>query len=134
MPIESLRDYLPVVEKHGFMKRVSAEVDRDWEIGAVIREIYETLPAENRYGVYFEKVKGSQFPFVVGIVGPTRETAALVLEAPQDKLMGKMLNAFEHPIEPVIVAEGPCQENVLTGDQVDLNLFPFPTYSAGSHK
>ncbi len=131
MPIESLRDYLPVVEKHGFMKRVTAEVDRDWEIGAVIRNIYETVPAENRYGVYFERVKGSQFPFVVGIVGPTRETAALVLEAPQDKLMGKMLNAFEHPIEPVIVAEGPCQENVLTGDQVDLNLFPFPTYSAG---
>ena len=35
------------------------------------------------------------------------------------------------PVSPVVVAQGPCQQNVLSGDEADLMKFPTPLIHAG---
>jgi UbiD family decarboxylase len=39
-----------------------------------------------------------------------------------------VLAACEHPLEPVVVNDGPCQENVFKGDEVNLDIFPIPKW------
>ena len=40
MAYRDLREYLKVLEKKGKLKRVKKEVDKDWEIAAVCRQLF----------------------------------------------------------------------------------------------
>ena len=41
MAYRDLREYVATLEKHGKLKRVTKEVDKDWEIAAVCRQVLE---------------------------------------------------------------------------------------------
>ena len=48
MPYRDLREYLNVLEEKGLLCHVTAEVDKDWEISAVCRQTFRTIPQERR--------------------------------------------------------------------------------------
>ena len=58
MPYNSLRPYLQVLEERGLFRWVDKEVDKDWEIGSVVRMIFRAMQEENRYGIGFRNIKG----------------------------------------------------------------------------
>jgi 2,5-furandicarboxylate decarboxylase 1 len=49
---------------------------------------------------------------------------ALSLDCEPKDVSAKVLRALENPIPPVQVKEGPCQDVVILGDEVDLTRFP----------
>ena len=56
MAHESLRPWLQVLEQQGMFKWVDKEVDKDWEIGAVLRMIFRAMDEDNRYGIGFRNI------------------------------------------------------------------------------
>ena len=57
MPYDGLRPYLDVLEQQGRMRWVDKEVDKDSEIGAIVRMIFRAMPEDKRYGIGFRNIK-----------------------------------------------------------------------------
>ena len=61
-----LRSLIKVLEEKGRLHRVRAEVDKDWELSCIARQVaYQ--PAAKRYGLVFEKPKGFDIPVAVNL-------------------------------------------------------------------
>ena len=74
MAFDGLRPYLQVLEQQGLMRWVDKEVDKDWEIGSVVRMIFRAMDEDKRYGIGFRNIKG--FPggrVVAGVVAASRQ-------------------------------------------------------------
>ena len=69
MAYRDLRTYLAVLEEKGKLKRVKKEVDKDWEVAAVCRQLFYKLPPERRPGLLFENIKGFDMPIAAGVLG-----------------------------------------------------------------
>lgn len=132
MAYRDLRSYLAALEEKGKLKRVKKEVDKDWEIAPVCRQLFYKFPHEKRPALMFENVKGFNIPVVAGVLGASREIYALGLET--DSVEGinrKWDHALEKPIPPRIVKEGPCKENIWMGEKVDILKLPVPVWTVG---
>lgn len=132
MAYPDLRAYLATLQERGKLKRVRKEVDKDWEIAAVCRQLFYKLPPERRPALMFENVKGYDVPVVAGVLGASRQVYAIGLES--DSVEGinrKWDQALEKPIPPRIVKEGPCKQNILVGDKVNILKLPVPTWTVG---
>src|ERR1043166_9301286 len=132
MAYRDLREYLKVLEEKGKLKRVRKEVDKDWEIAAVCRQLFYKLPDERRPAVMFENVKGFKIPVVAGALGASREIYAVGLETDSvEGIKRKWDRALEKPLPPRIVKEGPCKENIRMGEKVDILKLPVPVWTVG---
>ena len=132
MAYRDLRDYVAALEKHGKLRRVTKEVDKDWEIAAVCRQLFKKIPPARRPAVVFENVKGFDIPVVAGVLGASRDIYALGLETEGvEGINRKWDNALENPIPPRLVKQAPCKENILHGKDVDITKLPVPTWTVG---
>lgn len=137
MPFVDLREWLSALEKAGELQRIGVEVDWDLEAGAIVRRICET----DGPAVLFEKIK--DYPKGFRLLGaPMAQSRrhryarlAIALDLPPDSSVKEITESYlkrrKHPIPPVRVSSAPCQENVLTGDEVDLLKFPVPVIHGG---
>lgn len=137
MPYNDLREWLDVLESAGELVRVGAEVDWNLEIGAVVRRICET----DGPAVLFENIK--DYPGGFRVLGAPMSMSrrnryarlALALDMPVQagvrELTEEYLRRRRERVRPELVPAGVCQENVLAGDDVDLNLFPVPLIHGG---
>ena len=145
MTYTDLRQFLKALEEKGLLKRVTAEVDPELEISAIMdRLIKEGGPA-----VVFEKVKGHSTPIVANLYG-TRERVAEGLGVTEEEFreIGEFIALLQRPkppegiwdtikklpfygkaltLGPKTVGSGPCQEVVLTGDDASLDALPIIT-------
>jgi len=132
MPYDSLRPYLQVLEQRGLMRWVDKEVDREWEIGTVIRMIFRGMAEKDRYGIGFRNVKGCPGGKVIaGAIGASREMIATALQCDPNPqaIADKIQHGLNNPIPPVIVKTGPCKEVILKGAEIDLTKFPIPVWT-----
>jgi len=58
LPYRDLREYLARLDETGNLWKIKTEVDKDWEIAAVARRVFQKVPEERRKGLLFENVKG----------------------------------------------------------------------------
>jgi UbiD family decarboxylase len=124
MAFEDLRNFIDYLESRGELTRVEEEVDARYEIGAICRMALDRrAPA-----LFFSRVKGSSIPIVTNLVA-SRERYAMALESTPDKLHEDWVKRVERFVEPILVEHGPCQENVLLGDDVDLGRLPVPIWN-----
>lgn len=131
MPYNDLREYLMALEENGLLHKVSKEVDKDWEIAATARVLFQKVPAVRRPAIMFENVKGSSVPVVAGVLGASRLVYALALETQINNISQRWTEAQNHPIEPVLVGTGSCKENILKGQELDMGKFPVPVWTVG---
>src|SRR3989449_10860542 len=139
-PAAALRDWIALLEREGELVRVSAEVDPHLEVTEIVdRTVKAGGPA-----LLFEHPKGSSHPLLINQFGTERrmclafgverldDVAArledvLEMQPPQgliDKVKGlKKLKSIADSM-PRTVSRAPCQEIVLTGDDIDLGLLP----------
>ncbi|MDP2726393.1 MAG: UbiD family decarboxylase [Dehalococcoidia bacterium] len=135
--INDLRSCISALESQGLLRHVAAEVDHTWELSAIMRWVYIGYPEDQRYAVVFDRVKGYDIPVVVGAIGGSYKTYAACLgidpKQPRAKVMNdvreRWAKALDNPIEPVLVKSGPCKENILKGDQVNIHKFPIPVWT-----
>ncbi|MBI4331315.1 MAG: UbiD family decarboxylase [Chloroflexi bacterium] len=137
MAYRDFREFLKALEQKGLLRHVSAEVDKNWEISAVVRWIYQGYAERNRFAVRFDNVKGYSIPVVVGAIGGSYRTYAVALGIDPDKprpevmaaIRARWAKAVDRPVKPEHVNSGPCQENVLKGGEVNLHRFPAPVWT-----
>jgi 4-hydroxy-3-polyprenylbenzoate decarboxylase len=139
-PPKDLRDWIVLLEREGELVRVPVEVDPDLEI----TEIADRTVKDGGPALLFENVKGSELPLLINQFG-TERRMALAFDAPTlDAVAQKLADVVEmQPPQgllekvrglkklksiadsrPKSVGKGACQEIVLTGDDVDLDLLP----------
>ena len=131
MGYRNFRDFVAVAEQQGLLRRVQQSVDPSWEPACLIKWAFQALSDEERFGLLFDNVEGSEFSLCTGALGATRRTYALALDVEPDQVNPCWENALVNPIEPVTIDKAPCQEVVLTGDEARLSLLPVPTWTPG---
>lgn len=146
-PFRDLHEFAAACEKRGWLKRISAPVSPYLEI-AEITDRVSKMPGGGP-ALLFENVEGSSFPVLTNTMG-SMERICLALGVDHldqigqrikeltklpgpggglfDKLgQGLKLLDVAKATAPRIVSRAPCQEVVLTGDQVDLYRLPILT-------
>lgn len=107
--------------------RVKREVDPHFEVTGVLAK----LEKERQFPVViFDKVKGSSLPVVTNVHADARRLFRAI--GLKNGTLADFIREYaareDQPIEPVIVKEGPVQEVVLTGNDVDVTRLPILTY------
>jgi UbiD family decarboxylase len=131
MAYKDLREFLSKLEAAGRLHRVTKPVDKDWEIAAVSKVVFDTVSEPERPALLFERVQGFDIPVVTGALGASRAIYCLALECEPSDVQRKWAEAGLHPIAPRKVASGPAQEKVWLQDQADLTRLPIPTWTVG---
>ena len=142
MHFKDIRQFIEFLDERGDLKRITAKVDSDLEITEITdRTIKSGGPA-----LLFENVAGSDAPVAINLMGTHQRTAwALGVEniddltsrvrkllglaqGPPSGLMGKVRVLGDlvsvARTQPKIVRRAPCQDVVVTGEDVDLNILP----------
>lgn len=136
--IRDLRDYLDQLERLGELNRVKEEVHWRLELTAIVamaNRLDDKIPL-------FEKIKG--YPEGVRVVGdPYRGShgaihrrIAISLGMDPDisyqDYVEEFLDRLDHPIRPIVVDRGECQEVVHLGDDADVfKYIPVPYIHEG---
>ena len=132
MPAKDLREWIDDLEERNDLKRITAEVDWDEEIGAITREISSQFgPA-----LLFENIKGHRQTFCRRLFTNgtgTRERVCRLLGVSEKtsyrELVSIFKDRFSKPVKPLTVSKGPVKENIVKGDAVDLFQFPVPKWN-----
>jgi 4-hydroxy-3-polyprenylbenzoate decarboxylase len=139
-PVSDLRDWIALLEREGELVRVSAEVDPDLEI----TEITDRTVAVGGPALLFENVKGSRHPLLINQFGTEKRMCMAFGVESLDDVAAKLESVLEmQPPQGLVdkvrslaklksiadsmpkdVSKAPCQEVVLTGDDVDLDALP----------
>lgn len=127
-----LRDWLEAVENQGELERIRG-ANWDLEMSSIVELIYRE-GKDPKPAILFDEItdypKGYRTLF--GTLGsPWRIAKALSLPENVNSRMQVHDNWHNkvkdiHPILPRLVRSGPVQENILTGDDIDILKFPSP--------
>jgi 4-hydroxy-3-polyprenylbenzoate decarboxylase len=140
----STSEFVKALEKRGWLKRISEEVDPYLEITALA----EPLMKSGGPALLFEKVKGASCPLAINLFGsPERMALALGVED-LEEIAARLKNLMEMDLPqglwpkllavlpklkelkafgPKRVKSAPCQEVVLEGEAASLDLLPILT-------
>jgi 2,5-furandicarboxylate decarboxylase 1 len=124
MAYQSFRGFLARLEAEGEIAHVEPEVDLTYEIGAIC---FKTLRARGP-ALVFDRPRGGGFPLAVNLFA-SRRRYALAIEAEPERMHATWAERLARPIPPVLVDDGPCHENVLVGEDVDLYRLSVPTWN-----
>ncbi len=131
MAFKDVREFIESLEKTGDVVRIKQEMDWDLEVGAIGRRAYEIRgPA-----VLFETIKDYPGHAIFnGSLGTFRRLAIAMGLDPETsvyEIYKEYERRISQPIEPTLVSDGPCKENVMRGNEVDLYRFPAPYIHQG---
>ncbi len=132
MVFNDMREFCQALDKSGDLVHVTEEVDWELEAAAITRRSNESLgPA-----VFFEKIKDYPDGYrILGGVQATYRRVAVSLGLPPDTPVPTIYREYEereqNPVKPVAVSTGPCKQNKMLGDEVDLCQFPVPLIHDG---
>ncbi|MFO7739479.1 MAG: phenylphosphate carboxylase subunit beta [Desulfatiglandaceae bacterium] len=125
--MKDVRDYIAECEREGELLRIKAEVDWDLELSHIAKL------NEERKGpaLLFEKVKDYTSPVLTSTC-TTTERLALIMGMPKSSslvdLMREWVKKGETRIPPKMFKTGPCKENIMKGNDIDLFKFPVPKF------
>ncbi|MDF2179070.1 4-hydroxy-3-polyprenylbenzoate decarboxylase [Aliiglaciecola sp. CAU 1673] len=146
MKYKDLRDFIGQLEKQGELKRVSIEIDPVLEM----TEIADRTLRAGGPAILFENPKGFDIPVLANLFGTPKRVAMGMGQESVEALreVGKLLAYLKEPEPPkgfkdlwdklpvfkqVLnmpakeVSKAPCQQVILSGEQVDLTRLPIQT-------
>lgn len=127
MIYKDLREFVEKLKLEGELAEISAEVDWRYEIGGIVRKNLDLKgPA-----LLFEKIKDYHIPFFTcGVSTYPRLSLALGLSGHKtlEEIISEFRKRIKKPVKPQKVVTGPCKENILKRDEVDLLSFPVPLW------
>ena len=131
MGFMDMREWMRRLDKEGELRRITAEVDWDRELGAITRRVLEKKgPA-----LLFERIKGYRSGrctklLTSGLGGRAR--LALALGFPKDvsnaELVQHVMRKNREAVPPRIVGAGPVKDVVVRGAAIDQAEFPVPRW------
>lgn len=123
MAFADFRDFLSALRDNNELIEVDRLVSLDLEVGKALRK----SASKNGPAIIFNK-NGTPYPLVGGVYN-SRSKALIAFQATEENVFDKILYGLNNPIPPVLIDKGPCQENVISQDLVDLSQLPIPKYS-----
>ncbi len=146
MQYRDLRDFIAALEECGELQRISAEVDPNLEI----TEICDRTLRAGGPALLFENPRGHSIPLLGNLFGTPRRVALGmgVEDVTALREVGELLAFLKQPdppksvrdawsklpifkqimnMAPKVVKTAPCQQHILTGEQVDLSMLPVQT-------
>lgn len=132
MAFKDNREYISALKQAGEVVFIEKEVDWDLEAGAIVRRAQELrTPAP-----FFLKIKDYPEGYrILGAPYASYRRAAIAMGLDPDVhpsvIIEEFSNRLENPIKPIIVKNGPCQDNVILEDDVDVYKFPAPMIHDG---
>jgi UbiD family decarboxylase len=131
MAFKDLREWIDKLEAEGEIKRITAKVDWDQEIGGILRK----LQGARGPAVLFENIKDyEETPsrkLLAGVLSSRKRLALLLglsTAASYKDMIQLLRKRFAEYIKPVTVQDGPVKENIVKGKDVDLFQFPVPKW------
>lgn len=141
-----LRDFLSQLEAKNDLKRIHLEIDPRLEM----TEISDRILRANGPALLFEKTKGYQLPVLTNLFGTVERIAFAMGQKDINDLreLGKFLALLKEPepprglkdtwqklpllkqilnSNPKILKKGICQQNVISGNDVNLDMLPIQT-------
>jgi 3-polyprenyl-4-hydroxybenzoate decarboxylase len=133
MPLNDLRAYIAQLEQAGEIQRIEQEVQPVLEVGAIIRRSYELrAPAPlflNLRGYPGHRILGAP----IGLSHDKNRSFArfaismdMASDSSPMEIINEYIRRLAKPIKPVMVERGPCKENIVLGEDIDLQGFPVP--------
>ena len=126
VPYDDLRGYLRLLEDSGMLKRITAEVDLDGELGAIAyRDLVRDGP-----GLLFENVKGYPGMPLAANIMYREDQLALALNGEPDwaDLRDIIHEGMRNRMAANEVPSGPVKDVKIMGEDVDLDLLPTPLW------
>jgi UbiD family decarboxylase len=131
-----LRGWLRLVENHQGLKRISAPVDTDEELGAIT---YLATRQEAAPALLFENLAGDQTGsrILTNMLGASKERYALAVgldpRLSTSEMISETRKIMKRSIPATRIAKelAPVNEVVLTGDEIDMTKFPVPKFWPG---
>lgn len=143
MQYKDLRDFIEKLEQQGELKRISQEIDTDLEM----TEIADRTLRAGGPALLFENPKGKNIPVLANLFGTPERVAMGMGQSSVAALreVGKLLAYLKEPEPPKgikdlwdklpvfkqvlnmpvkVVKNAPCQQQIITGDDVDLTALP----------
>ncbi len=119
-----LQQHLARLDAEGLLTRIDRPICKDTEIHPLVRwQFLGGFPADQRRAFLFTHVKGARgetydIPVVVGALAASDRIYALGMGVPVEALGEVWIKAIADPIEPQYVDAAPCQQVVITGDEL----------------
>jgi len=137
-----LHDHLDHLEAAGLLTTIDAPVNKDTELHPLVRwQFRGGIPEADRKAFKFTNVTDSRgrsfdMPVVVGVLATNPQIYSIGMGVPTDKIGEKWTAAIASPIDPITVDTAPCQEIVITGDDLKgegrgLDALPVPISTPG---
>jgi len=124
MPYKDLRAFLSTLRESGELVDITRPIALQYDIA---KALAKSSSVEGPALMF--KDNGTEFPLVAGLYG-NRRRALIAFESTEETIHERVTKGIDNPIGPVDFAgQPPCQEVVLTGDDVDLRKLPVPIYS-----
>ncbi len=133
MAFADLRDWIAFLEKKKELVRVKCKVDWNQEIGAITRIVGSKAGTP---ALLFENIKdyeNGRFSKILTNGMASRDRVGMALGLQQgfsDRDLTMFLKErFAQRIDPIVVENGSVKENILTGNDIDLNHIPVPLWN-----
>jgi UbiD family decarboxylase len=116
--------HLAALEAQGLLVRVARAINKDTELHPLVRWQFQGGLAEaQRRAFLFTNVVDAagrryDIPVAVGALAASPRIYAVGMGRPVEEIEAAWLNAIAHPIAPVAVSAPPCQQVVITGDEL----------------
>jgi 4-hydroxy-3-polyprenylbenzoate decarboxylase len=139
-PRLDLQQHLADLEAAGLLVRIDRPINKDTELGPLVRwQFIGGFPEDQRRAFLFTNVtdsKGRKYdmPVVVGALAASPAIYAMGMGRPVEEIGDAWMHAMAHPIPPVRTNDAPCQEVVITGDELrkeGVKRLPVPVSTPG---
>src|SRR5450432_2999292 len=139
---KDFQEHLAALELRGLVVRVDRPINKDTELHPLARWQFQGgLHEDERRAFLFTNVvdsKGRKYdiPVLVGGLAASPEIYAMGLGVPVDRIGKVWVGAVAEPVPPVIVDRAPCQDIVITGEDLKkagggMSLLPVPISTPG---
>ncbi|HEU5273882.1 MAG TPA: UbiD family decarboxylase [Xanthobacteraceae bacterium] len=141
-PSPDLQTHLAVLEQKGLLVRIDEPIDKDSELHPLVRcQFVGGVSESERKAFLFTNVvdaKGKRYdmPVVVGALAASPHIYSLGMARPVAEISDAWVEAIANPVKPVSVKTAPCQEVVVSGDDLTrpgggLARLPVPVSTPG---
>jgi len=137
---KDLQSHLAGLESKGLLTRIETRIDKDTELHPLMRWQFQGgLPESDRRAfLYTDVTDGAghsyDMPVAVGALAANPAIYAAGLGVPVSEIGDVWINAMQKPIKAEEVSEAPCQEVVITGDELrktGVSGLPVPVSTPG---
>jgi 4-hydroxy-3-polyprenylbenzoate decarboxylase len=141
-PALDFQAHLADLEARGLLVRIERPINKDTELHPLVRwQFLGGIPENARRAFLFTNVvdaKGKRYdmPVVVGALAASPDIYAVGMGRKVEEIGAAWMQAIANPIPPVAVDAAPCQEVVITGDDLrrpgeGLAALPVPVSTPG---